>query len=149
MHTGFRIGLCSVLLGCGGGASPPSEAASTPEGAERAAAAEANETPAAAQAPAESEPASGTSTPPPVPRRLVATRGRARVELEEGTGFLVDATAPPPPPGTPPGSHPTLHGSCGGDPLSCSEAGTVVRRARTLDEARAGLEGLGFAVTIE
>lgn len=90
-----------------------------------------------------------TTTTPTRPRRLTATRDRAHVELDEGTGFLVDATAPPPPPGATPGSHPTLHGSCGGDPLGCSEAGTVVRRARTLDEVRAGLEGLGFTVTIE
>jgi hypothetical protein len=77
---------------------------------------------------------------------LIATRGRARVELEEGGGILVDSNAPPPPPGSTPPRHATLHGSCGGDPLACSEAGTVVRRATTLEEVRAGLEPLGFTV---
>lgn len=95
------------------------------------------------------EAAQGTSAPTPSPRRLVATRGPARVELEEGGGILVDSNAPPPPPGSTPPRHPTLHGSCGGDPLACSEAGTVVRRATTLSEVRDGLEPLGFTVTIE
>ncbi len=148
MRTGFRILLCSTLLGCGAGASPSAEAAPAAEGAEQAVPPEADETLAATEAPPEPEPAQGTSTPTPAPRRLVAIRGRARVELEEGGGILVDSNAPPPPPGSTPPRHPTLHGSCGGDPLACSEAGTVVRRATTLDEVRAGLEPLGFTVTI-
>ena len=150
MRTGFRILLCSILLGCSGGASSAIEATPAGEGAEQASPApEREDTSAAADPPPEASRAQGTSTPTQVPRRLVATRGRARVELEEGGGILVDSNAPPPPPGSTPPRHPTLHGSCGGDPLACSEAGAVVRRATTLEEVRAGLEPLGFTVSIE
>jgi hypothetical protein len=146
MRTGFQILACSLMLGCGGEST--SETPSAAEGAERAALREADEASATAEPPPEASPAQGTSTPTPSPRRLIATRGRARVELEEGGGILVDSNAPPPPPGSTPPRHATLHGSCGGDPLACSEAGTVVRRATTLEEVRAGLEPLGFTVTI-
>jgi hypothetical protein len=140
MRTVFQVLVCSMMLGCGGGEST-TETASGSEGSERAPVPE-------AEPPREPSPAPGAGTPTPAPRRLIATRQRARVELEEGGGILVDSNAPPPPPGGAPPRHPTLHGSCGGDPLACSEAGSVVRRATTLDEVRAGLEPLGFTVTI-
>ncbi|MCA9579266.1 MAG: hypothetical protein KC668_27750, partial [Myxococcales bacterium] len=83
------------------------------------------------------------------PRHLEARRGSAVVSLDEGSGYLIDANAPPPPPGQAPAPHVSLHGSCaGGDIPACSEAGTVVRAARTLEDVRTGLEARGFAVTI-
>lgn len=131
-----------LLVACGPEARPEPAAASATEAPREEGASEPSHT----EAPSEETPVTPTPTPP---RRLIATRGHARVELEEGTGFLVDATAPPPPPGSTPGTHPTLHGSCGGDPLGCSQAGNVVRPARTLEEVGSGLEELGFTVVIE
>lgn len=85
----------------------------------------------------------------PAPRSLEARRGDAVVSLTEGSGFLVDSNAPPPPPGAEVTPHPTLHGSCGGgDIAACSEAGGVVRAATTLEQVRAELEARGFIVTI-
>lgn len=134
-----------TLVACGPRAQPaqsePSSASST-EGASDEAAGESSDTDAQTEE-------THVTPPSTTPRRLIATRGPARVELEEGTGFLIDGTAPPPPTGSTPGTHPTLHGSCGGDPLGCSEAGNVVRPARTLEEVRAGLEARGFTVVVE
>lgn len=82
------------------------------------------------------------------PRHARATRGDTVVELDDRPGFLIDGNAPPPPPGTPVAPHPALSGSCLGDPLGCSEGGSVVRRARSFDEAVEGLRGLGFDVEV-
>jgi hypothetical protein len=104
-------------------------------------------------APDATEPAPAESSAPASPavsgpRHARATRGDTVVEIDDRPGFLTDGNAPPPPPGTPVAPHPALSGSCIGDPLGCSESGTVVRRARSFDEAVEGLRGLGFDVEV-
>lgn len=89
------------------------------------------------------------TTVPASPRRVEATRGSARVSLEDGPGFLIDGNAPPPAPGQPPLRHPAFHGRCIGDPVACSAAGDVVRSATSLEEVVPALEALGFTVTVE
>ena len=81
---------------------------------------------------------------------LAVLAGAAEAWVRFGLGLtpgpLVDAHAPPPPPGSTPATHPALSGSCGGDPVGCSEAGTAVRAAATFDDAVAALRKLGFDV---
>ena len=65
------------------------------------------------------------------------------LEISDTPGFLVDSTAPPPPPGVDPARHPFLTAGCGGDPLLCSRAGNLLRESTTLPEFldRLGAEG--------
>jgi hypothetical protein len=99
------------------------------------------------------EPAATASTPasapaPIGPRQLTADLDRTHITLTEGEGFLIDGTAPPPPPGQTPTMHPRFHGSCGGEALVCSRAGNVVRSAATLDDIATALRAQGFTVSI-
>jgi hypothetical protein len=104
--------------------------------------------PSASAASAPSPAASGLphGAPAGAPRQVRAARGATVVELSSTPGMLVDAHAPPPPPGSTPATHPALSGSCAGDPVGCSEAGTAVRAAATFDDAVAALRKLGFDV---
>jgi len=124
------------LAACGRGESHPE--AEHPEEAP----------PTAEVQPEDSVEAAEDPVPPSGPRTLEAQRGRGRVSVTEGSGPLIDSNAPPPPPGQTVHPHPTLHGSCMGDIPACSEAGTVVRRATTLEQVRDGLVALGFEVRI-
>ncbi len=80
------------------------------------------------------------------PRHARAMRAGAVVELTDTPGLLVDGNAPPPPPGTLPAVHVVLTASCDGDPIGCSEAGTVVRASASFDAAIAGLRDIGFTI---
>jgi hypothetical protein len=99
----------------------------------------------------EPEPAQASTpsaSPASGPRHARATRGDTTIELDDQPGLLVDGNAPPPPPGTPPATHPALSGHCIGEPRGCSDGGGVVRAARSFDEAVAGLRGAGFDVEV-
>jgi hypothetical protein len=105
------------------------------------------------RAPDATEPAAAESSVPASPaasgpRHARATRGDTVVEIDDRPGFLIDGNAPPPPPGSPVAPDPALSGNCRGDLLGCSESGTVVRRARSFEEAVEGLRGLGFDVEV-
>lgn len=148
--TGMRSLLLGLvcLVACGPEAQP--EATTAPAATAEEAAEATPAEPERVSREAEEDTVTPSTPPAPsTPRRLIATRGAARVELEEGAGILVDVNAPPPPPGSTPARHASLHGHCGGDPTGCSEAGGIVRRATTLDEVRTGLEARGFTVSIE
>lgn len=80
------------------------------------------------------------------PRRFEITRGQTRLAIVDQPGVLIDDNAPPPPPGTGPSSHPFLSGSCGGDPVGCSEARALLEASHSTDEFIAKLAGAGFAV---
>jgi hypothetical protein len=100
-------------------------------------------------APASSpEPTPVVEGAPATPRHAHAVREGTTVELGSEPGPLVDGNSPPPLPGSTPYVHAALHGRCDGDPMGCSQAGDVVRAARSFDEAITGLRAIGFEVTV-
>ncbi len=83
---------------------------------------------------------------PEAPRRFEIVRGQTRLAIVDQPGALIDESAPPPPPGTQLAPHPFLSGSCGGDPLGCSEARALLEGSRSTDEFVAKLTNAGFTV---
>ncbi|MBN1772846.1 MAG: hypothetical protein JXB32_16365 [Deltaproteobacteria bacterium] len=94
-------------------------------------------------------PADVAEAPPPgdAERHWVVYVDELRLmEISDTPGILVDGNAPPPPPGVEPGRHPFLTAACGGDPLLCSRAGTLLRESTTLPEFLEKLRAEGWRV---
>lgn len=83
----------------------------------------------------------------PSGQRFTATKGVVVITISDQPGPVVDTTAPPPPPGYPAPTNPYLSATCGGDAVGCSEAGTLLRAARSARELADSLRKAGFAVT--
>ena len=84
--------------------------------------------------------------PTPEERRFRVTSGPSVLELSDTPGPLVDATAPPPPPGEAIAPHPFLSGSCAGDPLICSQAGEILRASPSLEAFLEALRASGWQI---
>lgn len=80
-------------------------------------------------------------------QRFTAKKGSVVITLSDQPGPVVDTTAPPPPPGYPAPTNPYFSATCGGDALGCSEAGTLLRAARSARELADSLRRNGFTVT--
>lgn len=80
-------------------------------------------------------------------QRFTAKKGDVVITLSDKPGLVVDATAPPPPPGYPPPTNPYFSATCGGDALGCSEAGALLRAARSAREFVDSLRKNGFTVS--
>lgn len=68
------------------------------------------------------------------------------LRMRDEPGFLIDANAPPPPPGSPPAKHPFLTATCVGPIPTCSRLGELVRGAPSWDELLRRLAAAGFVV---
>ena len=97
--------------------------------------------PSSASAPGAAAPAAPTG------QRFTAKKGDVVITISAEPGLVVDSTAPPPPPGYPAPTNPYLSATCGGDALGCSEAGTLLRAARSAREFADSLRKNGFVVT--
>jgi hypothetical protein len=114
----------------GGGAVEPSEADASPAEATVEETPDANLTPAAV-------------------RSWEVYAGELKLlDIRDEPGLIIDTTAPPPPPvpGWVPPRHPFLTASCGGDPLLCSRAGTLLRESQSTDEFLDQLRAEGWRV---
>ena len=111
--------------------------------------------PAATGAPSASASTStATEDAAPAPSAAPARERRWKVyaddmpllDISDTPGLIVDAHAPPPLPGQVPPKHPFLSASCFGDVMLCSQAGTLLRASKSLDEFLAKLAAEGFRV---
>lgn len=79
-------------------------------------------------------------------QRFTAKKGPVVITISDQPGPIVDSTAPPPPPGYPAPSNPYLSASCAGDALGCSEAGNLLRGARSARGFIDALRKSGFEI---
>lgn len=98
-------------------------------------------------APASTSAAASAAPSAPSGQRFTAKKGAVVITLSDQPGPVVDTTAPPPPPGYPAPTNPYLSATCGGDALGCSEAGALLRAARSARELADSLRKNGFTVT--
>ena len=101
-------------------------------------------------APPSSAPASPPATAAPAAtseQRLTAKKGDVVITISSQPGRIVDTTAPPPPPGHPAPANPYLSAACAGDAVGCSEAGALLRAARSVQDFVEALRRNGFVVT--
>ena len=103
--------------------------------------------PAGASAPATAATAATAAPVEPREQRFTAQKGSVVITVSSQPGPIVDTTAPPPPPGSPAPSSPYLSASCAGDALGCSEAGTLLRAARSAQDFVDALRKHGYSVT--
>lgn len=120
----FLLGLVLIVVGCKG-----------PE-------------PTAPAEPLVAPSASPVASSAPVPKKIrVKDHDFAFLDAEDTPGFLVDANAPPPPPGSAPAKHPFLTATChGGRPELCSKARDLLVVSKSWEEFVTRLRAAGFVV---
>ena len=89
---------------------------------------------------------SGAENVDGVRRWRVWVGDRPLLEISDRPGHIIDTSAPPPPPGSTPATHPFLTAACGGDPMLCSRAGQILRESESLEEFLEALEDEGWRV---
>jgi hypothetical protein len=99
-----------------------------------------------ARAPMREERTAASIAAPRPAEVFVATKGATRLRVVNTPGMLVDENAAPPPPGQTPEPHAFLSGSCGGDPLGCSEAQQLLASATSTSDFLERLRSAGYDV---
>lgn len=75
-----------------------------------------------------------------------ARRASTSIHITDQPGAVIDATAPPPPPGTAPARSTFMSATCSGDAVGCSEAGQHLRASHSLSEFLERLADADFVV---
>lgn len=91
-------------------------------------------------------PAPAASSATPAPKKIrVKADGVAFLDAENAPGVLIDANAPPPPPGSAPAKHPFVTATCyGGKPQLCSKARELLLASKSWEEFVGSLRAAGF-----